>query len=75
MADIKKQIDKILDEIRPNLQMDGGDVELESVKNGVVKLKIKGACYGCPMAQLTFGEGVGNLIKQKISSVKEVKYK
>lgn len=68
------RINKILDEIRPGLQMDGGDVELKSYKDGIVELKIKGACHGCSMAHLTFGQGVAELIKQKIPAVKQVKY-
>ena len=66
MKDIKSQINKILDEVRPSLQMHGGDVELESVKDCIVELKIKGACHGCAMADMTFGEGIGEIIKQKI---------
>jgi len=74
MKKIEQQVNKILDEIRPSLQMDGGDVELKSVKAGIVELKVKGACHGCPMAHITFGQGVGNLIKEKIPEIKEVRY-
>lgn len=74
MLSTRKRIENILNEVRPGLAMDGGDVELKSVKDGVVELKIKGACHGCPMAHMTFGQGIGNLIKQKIPEVKEVKY-
>lgn len=74
MKNLNQQINKILDEVRPGIQMDGGDVELKSVKNGIVNLKIKGACHGCPMAAVTFGEGVAGLIKEKIPAVKEVRY-
>jgi Fe-S cluster biogenesis protein NfuA len=74
MQNLKQKINKILDEIRPGLQMDGGDVELKSVKDGLVELKIKGACHGCPMSHITFGQGIGNLIKQKIPEIKEVRY-
>ncbi len=73
-ADLEKEINKILAEVRPALQMDGGDVELESVKNGVVVLNIKGACHGCPMAAITFGQGVAGLIKKKLPQIKEVRY-
>ncbi len=72
---IKQRIEKILAEVRPGLQMDGGDVALKSIKGGVVELKIKGACHGCPMAAMTFDQGVGELIKQKIPQIKEVRYK
>lgn len=74
MKDIRLQVNKILDEVRPSLQMHGGAVALVSVKNGIVHLKIKGACHGCAMAQITFGQGIGELIKQKIPTVKEVRY-
>lgn len=74
MKKLEDKINKILDNVRPNLRLDGGDVELKSVKDGVVELKIKGACKGCPMAYLTFGSGIGQLLKEKISEIKAVKY-
>ena len=74
MSDLKKQINDILDGVRPSLQMHGGDVELKSIKGGIVDLKIKGACHGCYMASITFGEGISEMIKQKIPAVKEVRY-
>ncbi len=74
MKNFESQINKILDDVRPSLQMHGGDVALISAKGGVVSLKIKGACHGCAMAQITFGEGIGEKIKQKIPAVKEVRY-
>jgi len=74
MEKIEKQVEQMLDQVRPGIQADGGDVELKSIKDGIVTLKIKGACIGCPMAQLTFNEGVGNMIKEKIKDIKEVNY-
>lgn len=74
MPDLKSQINEILDSVRPSLQMHGGDVELKSIKAGVVELEIKGACHGCSMASVTFGEGISEMIKQKIPAVKEVRY-
>ena len=74
MPKIEDKINAILSQVRPSLQMDGGDVELKSFKGGIVELKIKGACHGCPMAQVTFGQGVGELLKQKIPAIKEVRY-
>jgi Fe-S cluster biogenesis protein NfuA len=73
-TDLKREVNKILAEVRPALQMDGGDVELESIKNGVVTLNIKGACHGCPMATITFGQGVAGLIKKRLPQIKEVRY-
>lgn len=71
---MKKQVEKILEEIRPSLQADGGDIDLVEVdeKNGIVKVKLVGACAGCPMAALTLKEGVEKVLKEKISEVKEV---
>jgi Fe-S cluster biogenesis protein NfuA len=74
MINTKKQIEKILGEVRPGIQLDGGDVALKSVKNGIVTLKIKGACVGCPMAQMTFNEGIGSLLRDKIKGIKEIRY-
>jgi len=71
---IVSQINDILDDVRPGIQMDGGDVALKSFKDGIVILKIKGACVGCPMAQMTFEHGIGSLIRDKIKQVKQVKY-
>lgn len=69
------KVKKIIDEkIRPGLQMDGGDIELVDVdqKKGVVKVKLKGACGGCPMSQLTLKMGVERTLKDKIPEVKSV---
>ncbi len=71
---MRDQIKKILDELRPSLQADGGDVELVDVdeKTGVVKLKLRGACVGCPMSTITLQEGIGRALKNKVKGVKEV---
>ncbi|MFH1188018.1 MAG: NifU family protein [bacterium] len=71
---MKNQVEKILNEIRPSLQADGGDIELINVdeKNGIVKVRLVGACSGCPMAALTLKEGVEKVLKEKVSGVKEV---
>lgn len=73
-VDLAREVNKILAEVRPALQMDGGDVELASIKDGVVTLNIKGACHGCPMATITFGQGVAGLIKERLPQIKEVRY-
>lgn len=72
---MKDQVKKVLDEIRPSLQADGGDVELVDFdeKTGVVKLKLQGACQGCPMSQMTLQEGIGRVLKSRIKEVKEIK--
>lgn len=71
---MKNEVEKVLNEIRPHIQADGGDIELVDVdeKNGVVKVRLKGACVGCPMSQMTLAEGVGRSLKEKVSGVKDV---
>lgn len=72
--DTTQKIKSILEEVRPHLQMDGGDVEFMEFneKSGILKLKLQGACVGCPMSQTTLQEGIGRVIKEKVPDVKEV---
>ncbi len=70
---MKEQVQKAIDKVRPGLQADGGDVELVDVsEDGVVKVKLTGACHGCPMAQMTLKMGIEKIIKQQVPSIKEV---
>ncbi|MHB8770365.1 MAG: NifU family protein [Syntrophales bacterium] len=70
---MKELVQKALEKIRPNLQADGGDVELIDVgEDGVVKVKLTGACHGCPMAQMTLKNGIEKLLKQEVPAVKSV---
>jgi Fe-S cluster biogenesis protein NfuA len=69
---MNEKVKEILEEIRPALQADGGDVEFVSVENGVVKVKLVGACGGCPMAQMTLKNGIERLLKSKLPEVKTV---
>lgn len=70
---MKEEVKAALEEVRPHLQVDGGDVELVDVQeDGVVKVKLKGACAGCPMSQMTLKWGVENYLKKKIPQVKSV---
>jgi Fe-S cluster biogenesis protein NfuA len=69
---MKEQVQKVLDKIRPSLQADGGDVELIDVQDGVVKVRLQGACAGCPMSQMTLKNGIERLLKQEIPEVKTV---
>lgn len=69
---MKDKVQAALDKIRPNLQADGGDVELVEVKGGVVKLKLKGACGGCPMAAMTLKNGIERALRDEIPEVKQV---
>ena len=66
------KVKEVLDEIRPSLRADGGDVELIEVEDGVVKVRLKGACSGCPMSTMTLKLGIENQIKQKLPEIKEV---
>ncbi len=69
---MKEQVEAALEKIRPALQADGGDVELVGVDEGVVSLKLKGACDGCPMAAMTLKMGIERVLKGEIPEVKEV---
>jgi Fe-S cluster biogenesis protein NfuA len=70
---MKEQIEEALDKIRPALQRDGGDIELVDVEeNGVVKVRLTGACSGCPMSQMTLKQGVERIVKQMVPEVKAV---
>ena len=69
---MKDKVQSVLDNIRPSLRADGGDVELVDVKDGIVSLKLKGACAGCPMSTMTLKNGIERMLKQEISDVKEV---
>ena len=69
---MKEKIETALDKIRPMLQADGGDVELVDVEDGVVKVRLKGACAGCPMSQMTIKNGVERLLKEQIPEVTAV---
>ncbi|MFQ6081898.1 MAG: NifU family protein [Candidatus Aminicenantia bacterium] len=70
---MKEEVEKALAEIRPHLQADGGDIQLvEVTSEGVVKVKLLGACEGCPMKQMTLTQGIGQFLKKKIPEVKSV---
>ena len=71
---MKQQVQKVLDEVRPHLQADGGDVELVEVneKEGLVKVRLQGACQGCPMSAMTLEQGIARALKEKVRGVKEV---
>ena len=70
--DLKEQVKKAIEEIRPNLKADGGDIELVDVENGVAKVKLKGACAGCPMSTMTVKWGVENFLKRKVPEITKV---
>ena len=69
---MKEKVEAVLELIRPALQADGGDVELVSVDDGVVSVKLTGACDGCPMAAMTLKMGIERVLVEKVPEVKEV---
>jgi Fe-S cluster biogenesis protein NfuA len=69
---VENQVEKALEEIRPRLQADGGDIEFMGVNEGVVKVKLKGACAGCPMSTMTLKMGVEQYLKKKIPEIVKV---
>jgi Fe-S cluster biogenesis protein NfuA len=66
---VKDQVEKALQDLRPRLNADGGDIELLAVENGVVKVRLKGACAGCPMSTMTLKMGVEQYLKQRIPEI------
>jgi Fe-S cluster biogenesis protein NfuA len=69
---MREKVEKSLDKIRPTLMADGGNVELVEVKDDVVKVKLIGACSGCPMSQMTLKMGIERHLKNEIPEIKEV---
>jgi len=69
---MRDAVEAVLEKIRPSLMRDGGNVELVDVSDGVVKVKLTGACSGCPMSTLTLKMGIEQILKQEIPEVKEV---
>ena len=69
---MKEDVQTALEKIRPALQADGGDVELVDVADGVVSVKLTGACGGCPMATMTLKHGIERVLREQVPDVKEV---
>lgn len=69
---MNEKVEEILNEIRPALQADGGGVDLISVVDGVVSVKLTGACGGCPMSTMTLKMGIERVLKEKMPEIKEV---
>ncbi len=69
---MREQVEEVLKEIRPGLQADGGDVELVDVSDGVVRVRLTGACGGCPMSQMTLKMGIERRLRQRLPEVKGV---
>jgi Fe-S cluster biogenesis protein NfuA len=69
---MQDKVEEVLEKVRPVLVRDGGNVELVDVVDGTVKVKLVGACAGCPMSTLTLKNGIERILKQEIPEVKEV---
>ena len=72
---MKERVKEEVEKIRPYLQRDGGDVELvEVTEDNVVKVRLQGACKGCPGAQMTLKNGIERILKEQIPEIKSVEY-
>jgi Fe-S cluster biogenesis protein NfuA len=70
---MKETVQAAIEKIRPMLKADGGDVELVGVSDeGIVQVRLQGACSGCPMSQMTLKNGIERIIKQEVPGVKSV---
>ena len=69
---MKEKIQEAIDKIKPMLQADGGDVEFVDYEDGIVKVRLQGACAGCPMSQMTVKNGIERVLKQEIPEIKSV---
>jgi Fe-S cluster biogenesis protein NfuA len=69
---MQEKVEKIIEKVRPYIQMHGGDVVLLEINDGIVKLKVSGACVGCGMHDETFNGMLGGMIKEEVPEVKEI---
>ncbi len=69
---MKEKVEAALEKIRPSLRADGGDVELVDVQDGIVTVRLTGACGSCPMSTMTLRMGVERVIKQEVPEIKEL---
>jgi Fe-S cluster biogenesis protein NfuA len=72
MDNMMEQVQEVLDKLRPYLQRDGGDVQLVDVEDGVVKLRLMGACGSCPSSTITLKAGIERALLEEIPGIKEV---
>lgn len=69
-VELMTKVQAALDELRPAIQMDGGDVELVDItEDGIVQVRLMGACGGCPMSMVTLQAGIERIIKRKVPSI------
>jgi len=71
-SDLMERVEAALDKVRPSLQRDGGDIKLLDVVDGVAKVKLQGACAGCPMSQMTLTWGVEQALKKEVPEIVRV---
>ena len=69
---MREKVEAALEQVRPTLQADGGDVELVDVEDGIVSVRLTGACGGCPMASMTLKNGIERILRTEVPEVKEV---
>lgn len=70
---MREQVQAVLEKVRPMLQADGGDVELVDVtENGIVQVRLTGACKGCPMSQMTLKNGIERMVLKELPQIKAV---
>ena len=69
---MRQKVEAVLEKVRPGLRADGGDVELIDVNEGVVTVRLTGACGGCPMATVTLKNGIERVLREQVPGVKEV---
>ena len=67
--DLRARVEAAIEKVRPGLQADGGDVELLRIEDNVVKVRLQGACHGCPMAQITLQMGIEGIIKAEVPEI------
>lgn len=73
MASTLDKVEEAIDDIRPRLRADGGDIDLVDVtEDGIVKVKLKGACAGCPMSTMTLSAGIERVLKREVPEIKGV---
>lgn len=69
---MEQKIKKIIEKMRPYIQMHSGDVSLVEIKDGIVKIKVTGACAGCGLAHMTYNEMLGSMIKEEVPEIKDL---
>lgn len=69
---IEEQVNEALDTIRPAIQLDGGDIELQSVRDGVVTVHLLGTCESCPISPVTLKQGVERILRERVPGITEV---